>query len=192
MAYVFGGNQWGWGYLGLDNVSFVWDLCMNISKIFKLHTAPVINNLEGKICRENRVSDLLALNLNGRLCRTKVEPPAKFMTRHQMETFFRFTGPCERNSPLTGELPAQRPVTRSFDVFYDLRLNKRLSKQSWKAGDVRRHHAHYNVTVMLQNDIIARTPNLVISRFNNIWRVCVCCLVNKCPAHWPHRGAHCS
>ena len=32
---------------------------------------------------------------------------------------------------VTGEFPAQRPVTRSFDVFYDLRLNKRLSKQSW-------------------------------------------------------------
>ena len=28
-------------------------------------------------------------------------------------------------------LPAQRPVTRSFDVSFDLRLNKRLSKQSW-------------------------------------------------------------
>ena len=27
--------------------------------------------------------------------------------------------------------PAQRPVTRSFDVFFDLRLNKRLSTQSW-------------------------------------------------------------
>ena len=31
----------------------------------------------------------------------------------------------------TGQFPAQRPVTRSFDVFFDLRLNKRLSKQSW-------------------------------------------------------------
>ena len=30
-----------------------------------------------------------------------------------------------------GEFPTQRPVTRSFDVFFDLRLNKRLSKQSW-------------------------------------------------------------
>ena len=35
------------------------------------------------------------------------------------------------NSPVPGEFPAQRPVTRSFDVFFDLRLNKRLSKQSW-------------------------------------------------------------
>ena len=29
----------------------------------------------------------------------------------------------------TGEIPAQRPVTRRFDIFFDLRLNKRLSKQ---------------------------------------------------------------
>ena len=35
------------------------------------------------------------------------------------------------NSPVPGEFPAQRPVTRSFGVFFDLRLNKRLSKQSW-------------------------------------------------------------
>ena len=38
---------------------------------------------------------------------------------------------CAGNSPETGEFPAQRPVTRSFDIFFDLRLNKRLSKQSW-------------------------------------------------------------
>ena len=34
-------------------------------------------------------------------------------------------------SPATGEFPAQRPVTRSFDIFFDLRPNKRLIKQSW-------------------------------------------------------------
>ena len=38
---------------------------------------------------------------------------------------------CAGNSPVIGEFPAQRPVTRSFDVFFDLRLNKRLSKQCW-------------------------------------------------------------
>ena len=32
------------------------------------------------------------------------------------------------NSPVPGEFPTQKPVTRSFDVFFDLRLNKRLSK----------------------------------------------------------------
>ena len=33
--------------------------------------------------------------------------------------------------PVTGEFPAQRPVTRGFDIFCDLRLNKWFSKQSW-------------------------------------------------------------
>ena len=51
--------------------------------------------------------------------------------RHQMETFSALQVICAGNSPVTGEFPAQRPVTRSFDVFFDLRLNKRLSKQSW-------------------------------------------------------------
>ena len=37
---------------------------------------------------------------------------------------------CTGNSSVTGEFPVQRPVTRSFDVFSDLRLNKRLNKQS--------------------------------------------------------------
>ena len=38
---------------------------------------------------------------------------------------------CAGNSPVTGEFPAQRPVARGFDVFLNLRPNKRLSKQSW-------------------------------------------------------------
>ena len=38
---------------------------------------------------------------------------------------------CAGNSPVTGEFPTQRPVTRSFDVYFDLRPNERLSKQSW-------------------------------------------------------------
>ena len=38
---------------------------------------------------------------------------------------------CPGNSPGTGEFPSQRPVTRNFDVFFDLRPNKRWSKQSW-------------------------------------------------------------
>ena len=51
--------------------------------------------------------------------------------RHQMETFSALLALCEGNSPVTSELHAQRPVTRSFDVFFDQRPNKRLSKQSW-------------------------------------------------------------
>ena len=57
---------------------------------------------------------------------------ALFMMTSSNGNIFRVTG------PLWGELigyrwisPPQRPVTRNFDVFFDLRLNKRLSKQSW-------------------------------------------------------------
>ena len=48
-----------------------------------------------------------------------------------METFSALLALCAGNSPVPGEFPAQRPVTRSFYVFFDLRLNKWLSKQSW-------------------------------------------------------------
>ena len=44
---------------------------------------------------------------------------------------FRVTGPLCREFTGPGEFPTQRPVTRSLDVFFDLRLNKRLSKQPW-------------------------------------------------------------
>ena len=49
---------------------------------------------------------------------------------HQMETISALLTICVGNSPVTGEFPAQRPVTRSFGVFFDLGLNERLSKQS--------------------------------------------------------------
>ena len=51
--------------------------------------------------------------------------------RHQMETFSALLFICAGNSPLPCKFPTQRPVTRSFDVFFDLRSNKRLSKQ-WR------------------------------------------------------------
>ena len=51
--------------------------------------------------------------------------------RHQMEAFSALLAICAGNSPIPGEFPTQRPVTRSFDVYFDLRPNKRLSKQLW-------------------------------------------------------------
>ena len=50
---------------------------------------------------------------------------------HQMETLSALLVICAGNSQVTGEFPAQRPVTWSFDVFFDLRLNKQLIKQ-WR------------------------------------------------------------
>ena len=73
--------------------------------------------------------------------------------RHQMETFSELLAICAGNSPVSGEFLAQRPVTRRFNVFCDLRQNKRLSKQSWGwwfetlSCPLRRHR---NATQVLQ------------------------------------------
>ena len=70
-----------------------------------------------------------------------------------METFSALLALCVGNSPVPGEFPTQRPVTRSFDVSFDLRL-----KNAWvnngEAGDLRRHLVHYDVIVMVNNDNI--------------------------------------
>ena len=56
---------------------------------------------------------------------------------------FRVTGPLCGEFTGPGEFPAQRPVTRGFDVFFDLRL-----VNNSEAGDFRRHRGHYDVNVM--------------------------------------------
>ena len=63
-----------------------------------------------------------------------------------METFSALLAICAGNSPVPGEFPTQRPVTRSFDVFFDLRQNGWVN--TGEAGDLRRQHAHYEVIVM--------------------------------------------
>ena len=68
-----------------------------------------------------------------------------------METFSALMAICAGNSPVTGEFLAQRPVTQCFNVFFDLRLNKRLNKKNGDAGDLRRHRAHYDVAVISYN-----------------------------------------
>ena len=66
------------------------------------------------------VSNLFSLN---RLCMILHDDAIK------METFSALLAFCAGNSSVTDEFPAQRPVTRSFDVFLDLRLNQQLGKQ---------------------------------------------------------------
>ena len=56
--------------------------------------------------------------------------PPNIRWHHEMETFSALLALCVGNSPVTRVFPSQRPVTQSFDVFFDLGLNKRLSKQS--------------------------------------------------------------
>ena len=53
-----------------------------------------------------------------------------FMMTSSNGNIIRVSSLCAGNSPVPGEFSAQRPVTRSFDIFCDLSLNKRLSKKS--------------------------------------------------------------
>ena len=74
--------------------------------------------------------------------------------RHQTETFSALLAICAGNSPVTGEFPSQWPVTRNVDVFFDLRLNKPLSRE---AGDLRRHRAHDDGIVILTGCPLTKT-----------------------------------
>ena len=64
-----------------------------------------------------------------------------------METYSALLTICAGNSPVAGEFPTQRPVTRSFDVFFDLRLINHWVNNR-EAGDLRCRHAHYDIIVM--------------------------------------------
>ena len=72
--------------------------------------------------------------------------------RHQMETFSTFLALCVGNSPFTSEFRSQRPLSQNFVVLLDLRLNKRLSKQSrrwWFGAPSHSLWRHGNVFVRL-------------------------------------------
>ena len=64
-----------------------------------------------------------------------------------METFSALLAICAGNSPVPCELPAQRPVTRSFDVsLICVWINGWVNSR--EAGDLRRYRTHYDVIVM--------------------------------------------
>ena len=66
---------------------------------------------------------------------------------------FHVTGPLCGEFAGPGEFPTQRPVTRTFDVFFDLRLNNGWVNNR-EAGDWRRNRSHYDVIVMGQRLLV--------------------------------------
>ena len=77
---------------------------------------------------------------------------------------------CAVNSPVTDEFPSQRPVTRSFDVFFYLRLNKQLSKQSrrrWFETPLHplwRHCNHNDVINITDDEMFVMGINLAFTQ----------------------------
>ena len=89
---------------GDDNVSIM--VILYLQKLYLINSSPFI----WKTCTNSVVSP---------------------WWHNEMETFSMLLDLCVGNSLVTGKFPSQRPVTWCFDVFFDLCLNKRLSKQLW-------------------------------------------------------------
>ena len=81
------------------------------------------------------------------LARLHLYRPVQRIITSSNGTFSVLLAICAGKSPASGEFPTQRPVTRSFDVFFDLCLNKRL-RNNREAGDLRRYRTNYDVIVM--------------------------------------------
>ena len=94
---------------------------------------------------------------------------SKSWWRHQMETFSALLAICAGNSPVPGELPAQRPVTLSFDIFFDTPLNNRLSKQSWGWWSETLSHT-FDVTVMFPHRNLLYHLNILLCQWEGIKR----------------------
>ena len=97
--------------------------------------------------RETRIQWLLQQCL--------IQIPLTTWWRHQMETFSALLALCAGNSPVTGEFPSQRPVTPSFDVFFDLHLDKRdlhlnKSRRRWFEMPSRSLLRHCNVSALMK------------------------------------------
>ena len=91
--------------------------------------------------------------------------------RHQMETFSALLALC---AGIHRWIPSQRPLTQSFDVFFDLRLNKRSSKQSlgwWFETPSRSLWRHWNATATNNQVTKSEKSEVILKITINIkWR----------------------
>ena len=79
--------------------------------------------------------------------------------RYRMEAFSALLAFCAGNSPVTGVFPSQRPMARSFDVSLIYAwINGWVNNR--EAGGLRRHRAHYYVTVMITFPSLSPEPKI--------------------------------
>ena len=118
-----------------------------------------------------------------------------------METVSALLAICAGNSPVPVEFLAQRPVTRSFDVFPDLHLNKLLSKQSWGSWfetlsrPLWRHRNEYPNTAIKESNL---SHNLylyynydLLQQFQTILSIYIAVTLSASPASWDQHKKHC-
>ena len=108
-----------------------------------------------------------------------------------METFSALLAIWAGNTSVPGEYPAQRPVTRSFDVCFDLRLNKTLRKQSWgwwfetPSLPLWRHYNTFHKCVYIAYIPIHTQTNLVIHTWLTTDDIGKKCQVSSCGQSTP-------
>ena len=122
-----------------------------------------------------------------------------------MEKFSALLAICAGNSPVTGEFPTQRPVTRSFDVFFDRRMNKRLSKQRWgwwfetPSCPLWRHCNGHDITHIQQKEIFTSAKKTIhegmikyalLLHSDAIWRHRSELTLSRVMAWWPMAPSH--
>ena len=112
--------------------SVVWDYVTHRVTLMSGHmlTIFVLNALTGTCVEAWACKILICCRFRWHGC----DFNPKSCWRHQMETFSALLALCAGNSRVTCDFPSQTAVTRSFDVFFDKRLDKRLSKQSRRWG----------------------------------------------------------
>ena len=151
-----------------------------------MHWWLVISPHKGPVMRRLYVFFVLGL---GKLL--KKQSTCNMMTSSN-GNIFRVTG------HLCGEFPTQRPVTRSFDVFFDLHPNKRLRKQSWgwwfeTLSCSLWHHCNEmiwdSITLMVSYNVFKNgnllTPNIFFQQVFDTWASCwrSCRLANDLRLH---------
>ena len=87
---------------------------------------------------------------------------------------------CEGNPPVTGGFPSERPVTRRFDDFFDLRLNKRLSRQPKHRWFETQSHSLWRISASL-----ALWDRTALRKASNTWSVFMFCLHHACHTQLP-------
>ena len=105
------------------------------------------------------------------------------LSQEQLKTHLMMTSSIENISCVTGPLwkeftvdrwiPSQRPVRLCFDVFFDLRLNPRLNKQSrrwWFETSSRSSWRHCNVEHLVP---CRKNPSLVTTKLDNLRTICI-------------------
>ena len=85
-----------------------------------------------------------------KICEQNIFLPLFTQWRHQKETFSALLAHCEGNSPVTGEFPSQRPVSDAQLWWFFTCVWTKGCANNRDAGDLRRHRAHYDVTLMIQ------------------------------------------